>query len=118
MAILIIVFIPNSPVFWIAAAFFILRMMLMNVAHPVTLALQMNLCKETDRATLSSANAFSWQISQATGTVIGGFLFAGSDLAIPFYVTAGFYVVYIVTFWLLFRVHEDRPAPKCAKTPP
>lgn len=110
MAILIIVFIPNSPVFWIAAVFFILRMLLMNISGPVTLALQMNLCRENDRASLSSFNAFSWQISQATGTVIGGFLFAGSNLSIPFYVTAGFYVVYIITFWFLFKGHEDRPS--------
>jgi len=113
MAILIIVFIPNSPVFWIAAVFFILRMLLMNISHPVTMALQMNLCKETDRASLSSFNMFSWQIAQATGTVIGGFLFMGPNLAIPFYVTAGFYVVYIVTFWFLFKGYDDRGAGKC-----
>lgn len=106
LAILVIIIIPNSQIFLIAAIFFIVRIVLMNIAVPITNAFQLNLVKGHERATLTGVHFFSWQVSQATGVLIGGWLFAGTNLAIPFYVTASIYAVYIVVFYLFFRKME------------
>ena len=108
MAIMVILLIPNSPYFVMAAVFFIVRIVLMNIAVPITNASQLNLVKLDERGTLTGFLSLTWQISQATGTLIGGWLFSGNNISIPFYVTAGFYVVYIVMFWIFFHKMEKK----------
>ena len=108
LAIVVILVIPNSPYFIMAALFFIVRIVLMNIAVPITNAFQLNLVKLDERGTLTGFLSLTWQASQATGTLIGGWLFSGSNISIPFYVTAGFYVVYIVMFFLFFRKMEKK----------
>lgn len=108
MAILVILLIPYSPIFLMAAMFFIIRIVLMNIAVPITNAFQLNLVNVDERGTLSGFLSFSWQISQATGTLIGGYLFSTGNLSLPFYVTASIYVVYTIVFFLFFYKMEKK----------
>ncbi len=112
LAICVILVIPNSPVFLMAALFFIIRIVLMNIAVPITNAFQLNLVKSDERATLSGFLFSTWLVSQGTGTLIGGVLFSGI-LSFPSYIAASIYVVYLFLFWLFFRNIEKKAGATC-----
>lgn len=97
---------PFSPNPEIAAALFVIRSTLMNMASPLSDTFIMNLIAEDERATASSFNAVIWRLPNAASTVVGGSLLNSGNLSLPFYLCTGLYITSVVLFYGLFRKVE------------
>jgi MFS family permease len=108
IAILVLVLIPNSPLFWLAAIAFLIRAIMMNIASPIQNAFMMCIIEEDERSYATAIQAFSWNLFWSLGTIAAGYVMVWSRDA-PFFITAGFYTVYIITFYLFFKdIKETR----------
>ena len=102
VAILVLVMIPNSPIFALAAVAFIIRAVLMNVASPIQDAFMNCVVKEDDWSAANAINRLCWTLSWSLGTFAAGYIMVWNKDA-PFFITAGFYTAYIALFYLFFR---------------
>ena len=103
---------PFSPTAPIAAVFYVIRSMLMNMSSPLADSLLMNLVAQDERATASALNAVVWRIPNAATTVLGAAALSGGNLSLPFYLCTVLYVASITLFYTLFRNLEHAKAPE------
>ena len=101
---------PFSPTAPIAAIFYVVRSMLMNMSSPLADSLLMNLVAQDERATASALNAVVWRIPNAASTVVGAAALSSGDLSLPFYLCTVLYVASITLFYTLFRNVEHAKA--------
>ncbi len=106
MAIVLLVLLPNSTWLALAIVLYMARMILMNIAVPLANALEMNLVREEDRSTATASHMMSWQVSNGTGQMFGGFLMSMIGMSFTFYITAAIYAVYLTLFFIFFRKYK------------
>ncbi|ASJ08513.1 MFS transporter permease [Thermococcus siculi] len=99
---LLIAAMPFSPTFYIAAAVYTLRTILMNIVNPIWNSFMMGLFKKEERSTAMALNNLSWTATFGIGQYLGGRLFDVS-LTWPFLITALLYALSMAAFWGFFR---------------
>lgn len=106
--------VPSAPTFEVAASVYLVRVFLMNLSNPLTQSLIMGLVSPDERGLASGVSASLWRLPNALSANLGYGLMAAGLLATPFYVAAGFYIVAIALFWVLFKdsklPEEQNPA--------
>ncbi|AIF69395.1 sugar transporter [Palaeococcus pacificus DY20341] len=92
---------PSISIFTIAAAFYIVRSILMNIVWPINDAFMMGFFSTEEKATAAGIRRAFSTFMRGAGNYIGGFLF-GMSLSYPFYATATLYVVATLIFYFFF----------------
>lgn len=107
LSIPLMMLLPLSPNFGMAALLFISRQILMNMSSPLLTAFVMRHANASERATTSALTAIAWRIPNSVAAQIGGSLFDYS-LDLPLYATSAIYSIYITVFFILFRDIEKK----------
>jgi len=106
----------------LAVAAFWMRATLMQAATPLIGAFVMEALPPALRARSTSLNSLVWYAGWATSAMLAGALIARFGYEVPFYITAGLYLVASVTFYLRFRgtpeTHAEPTPTEAAATPP
>ncbi len=99
----LLVLIPFSPSFNMAAALYIPRTMLMNMSNPLLQALMMRLTPEEERGSISSLSQMAWNLPNAISNRIGGFIMDSINLDFPIFITSALYAANLMIFYALFK---------------
>ncbi len=108
MAVGILVLMPLSPWFWLAAAMYVIRSALSRGTQGARQALAVGLVGEEKRGLASSINNISNRLPNSIGPMIAGVLLDAGFLTIPFYAAAGLQFAYGVLFGRVFKDY-DKP---------
>jgi MFS family permease len=103
---------PLQPNYLLASIFYSTRAFLMNMATPIAQSMLMGLVTEDERGAASGINQASWRLPNALSTSIGASLMGVGLLIEPFFISAIFYLAYVILFWLFFRstkMPEENP---------
>jgi len=95
-----------SPNLTLSTLAYITRNTLMNMAGPVSSALQMELVTETERATTNGLMVMADNIPRAVTASVSGQMMTGSDFFTPFLSTTVIYFIATSLFFLFFRKAE------------
>lgn len=96
-----------APWFWLSAAAYLVRLMLMNMSNPVYQAFVMEQVDEDARATVASLVSMSWNFGWAFSPTISGWLQVTIGFAPVFIGTMLSYVVAIFLYWRFFGRAES-----------
>lgn len=99
-----------APNLTLAAASFITRTALMNMAGPIGTTLQMELVTETERATTNGLMVAADNIPRAITASISGAMMAGHEFVVPFMFTTVTYFIASSLYFLFFRNAESQAA--------
>lgn len=97
--------------FWVAAAAFLLRAALMNMASPLFSAFAMEHTAEGERGSVNSVMQLMWNVGWAIGPYVSGVVQARWGFTPLFLATAVFYVGAIGLTWQLFHTVEAESQP-------
>lgn len=109
----LLVAIPFSPDFALAAALYALRSVFNRGTAGVRQAVAAALTRAERRGVAASAQNLSMQIPRAAGPVIGGWLIQRGELTAPFLITAGLQALYLILYYRFFGGID----PAAAQTP-
>lgn len=102
-----------SPLFWVSAMAYYIRLALMNMSTPVYQTYVMEHVETSARATVASLAAMAWNFGWAISPTISGKLQVRYGFGPPFLGTIVFYSVAIGLYWLFFL---RRPVPLAEKS--
>ena len=100
--------IPASPFFALAAAFYVARAVLMNMASPVVKAFYMGLLRREERGSASALQLTAFWASRSLGTYGSGLLMETLALDAPFFACAAIYVAASATLYAAFQGERGR----------
>jgi len=103
-----------APTFWIAGAFYILRMIASRLANPLRQSYVMAVVPPEERGSIAALSQLPSQGTGALSQVLAGFLFEHLSLALPFFGGAVLQVLNGVLFFGLF--HDLRPPEEKGST--
>ncbi len=105
-----------SPIFWIGAATFYIRLALMNMSSPVYQTFVMERVEPSARATVASLVSMSWNFGWAFSPTISGMLQVRYGFGPPFIGTIVLYTIAVIMYWAFFwrRSPEKIPVPVSA----
>ncbi len=104
----LLIMIPFSSSFYLAAGLYVPRTILMNMSRPLISALMMRLTPENERASITSIIHLAWSLPNSFSQQIGGYIMENVGLDIPLFLTSGTYLVYVTAFHMLFRKEEGK----------
>jgi MFS family permease len=102
-----------SPIFWLSALAFYVRMALMNMSNPIYQNFVLERVKPTDRATVASLYSMVWSFGRSFSPSISGALQVEYGFGPPFMIAISLYMVAILLYWV-FWLRKGQPAPKMA----
>ncbi|MDA8443101.1 MAG: MFS transporter [Peptococcaceae bacterium] len=108
---ILILFLPLSPNFAIAAVIYVARNALNRGTQGARSALGASLTRDKRRGFATSINAFSMRITSSIGPTIAGYLLDMNQFALPFYITAGLQFIYAGAYQKMFRSYERDESP-------
>lgn len=91
-----------SPVFWMSALAYYVRLALMNMSSPVYQTFVMEHVEAPARATVASLVSMAWNFGWAFSPIISGILQVRYGFGPPFAGTIILYTVSIVLYWAFF----------------
>lgn len=97
-----------SPNFRWLSIFWIIRRIISNMASPLVNSLTMKLLNENERVSVYSTSSMASNVGSALGTFMGGYLMENLSLDMPIYLGAGFYGLFAVLFYILFRNEVEK----------
>jgi MFS family permease len=98
-----------SPVFWISAVAFYIRVALMNMSGPVYQTFVMEQVDPSSRAMVASLVSMSWNFGWAISPTISGMLQVRYGFGPPFLGTLILYIISVFLYWLFWlRKSETR----------
>ncbi len=97
-----------APNLTYAAAAYITRNALMNMAGPIGTALQMELVTETERATTNGLMVMADNIPRALTASVSGKMMTGNDYLTPFLFTTITYFIASSIYFMFFRKAETK----------
>jgi predicted MFS family arabinose efflux permease len=100
-----------SPVFWLSAGAYYIRLALMNMSSPVYQTFVMEHVEPSARATVASLVSMAWNFGWAFSPTISGFLQVRYGFDPPFLGTIILYTVSIVLYWAFFWHERREPLP-------
>lgn len=106
-----------SPIFWVGAASFYIRLALMNMSSPVYQTFVMEHVEPSARATVASLSNMAWNFGWAFSPTISGWLQVKYGFGLAFAGTIALYSVAVVMYWAFFwRRSGSLPVPSPATT--
>jgi MFS family permease len=91
-----------SPIFWVGAATFYIRLALMNMSSPVYQTFIMERIDPSARATVASLTSMAWNFGWAFSPTISGWLQVNYGFGPPFIGTIILYTISVVMYWAFF----------------
>lgn len=103
-----------SPIFWVGAATYYIRVALMNMSSPVYQTFIMEHVDPSARATVASLTSMAWNFGWAFSPTISGWLQVRYGFGPPFIGTIVLYTVSVVMYWAFFWRGQPKPVPASA----
>ncbi|MBK8782864.1 MAG: MFS transporter [Anaerolineales bacterium] len=91
-----------SPIFWIGAATYYVRLALMNMSSPVYQTFIMEHVEPSARATVASLTSMAWNFGWAFSPTISGWLQVRYGFGPPFIGTIILYTISVIMYWAFF----------------
>jgi MFS family permease len=91
-----------SPIFWVGAATFYIRLALMNMSSPVYQTFVMERVDPSARATIASLTSMAWNFGWAFSPTISGWLQVNYGFGPPFIGTIILYTISVILYWAFF----------------
>ncbi len=91
-----------SPIFWVGAATYYIRLTLMNMSSPVYQTFIMEHVEPTGRATVASLTSMAWNFGWAFSPTISGWLQVKYGFGPPFIGTIVLYTISVIMYWAFF----------------
>lgn len=92
-----------APTFWLAGAFYLVRMMAQRMGLPLRQSYVMGVLPPEERGTVGALANLPSQVTSAISPALAGYLFDSVSLALPFEIGAILQSVDVVMFFLFFR---------------
>ncbi len=92
-----------APTFWLAGAFYLMRMLAQRVALPLRQSYVMGVLPAEDRGTVGALSNLPMQATSAASPALAGYLFDHVSLALPFEIGAFLQGVNAALFFLFFH---------------
>jgi MFS family permease len=105
-----------SPIFWVGAATFYIRLTLMNMSSPVYQSFVMEHVEPSARATVASLTSMAWNFGWAFSPTISGWLQVRYGFGPPFIGTIVLYTISVIMYWAFFWRRKIAPIPATAPT--
>lgn len=105
-----------SPIFWVGAASYYIRLALMNMSSPVYQTFVMEHVEPSGRATVASLTSMAWNFGWAFSPTISGWLQVKYGFGPAFVGTITLYTISVIMYWAFFwrRTIEPVQAPAAA----
>lgn len=100
-----------SPIFWIGAATYYIRLALMNMSSPVYQTFVMERVEPSGRATVASLTSMAWNFGWAFSPTVSGWLQVKYGFGPPFIGTIILYTVSVLMYWAFFWRKTVEPVP-------
>jgi len=100
-----------SPLFWMSAAAYYVRLALMNMSGPIYQTFVMERVDSAARATVASLVSMSWNFGWAFSPTISGWMQVRYGFALPFLGTLILYTISTGLYWAFFWREKGSPAP-------
>jgi MFS family permease len=91
-----------SPIFWVGAATYYVRLALMNMSSPVYQTFIMEHVEPSARATVASLTSMAWNFGWAFSPTISGLLQVKFGFGPPFIGTIILYTISVIMYWAFF----------------
>jgi MFS family permease len=91
-----------SPIFWVAALSYYIRLALMNMSSPVYQTFVMERVEPSARATVASLENMAWNFGWAFSPTISGILQVRYGFGPPFLATIALYAISVILYWAFF----------------
>ncbi|MCQ3938460.1 MAG: hypothetical protein DPW18_15635 [Chloroflexi bacterium] len=99
-----------SPIFWVGAATYYIRLALMNMSSPVYQTFVMEHVEPSGRATVASLTSMAWNFGWAFSPTISGWLQVKYGFTPPFIGTITLYTISVLMYWAFFWRRKIEPA--------
>ena len=103
-----------SPIFWIGAATYYVRLALMNMSSPVYQTFVMEHVEPSARATVASLTSMAWNFGWAFSPTISGWLQVRYGFGPSFIGTITLYTISVLMYWAFFWRNKIAPIPSTA----
>jgi MFS family permease len=100
-----------SPIVWIGAAAYYIRLALMNMSSPVYQSFIMEHVEPSARATVASLTSMAWNFGWAFSPTISGWLQVRYGFGPPFIGTITLYTISVFMYWAFFWRGKVEPLP-------
>jgi len=100
-----------SPIFWIGAAAYYIRLALMNMSSPVYQTFVMEHVEPSARATVASLTSMAWNFGWAFSPTISGWLQVKYGFGPSFLGTITLYTISVWMYWAFFWRGKAEPVP-------
>jgi len=100
-----------SPVFWVSALAYYVRLALMNMSTPVYQTFVMERVESSARATVASLESMAWNFGWAFSPTISGILQVRYGFGSPFLGTIILYILSVFLYWAFFLHKKDALLP-------
>lgn len=100
-----------SPIFWVGAATYYIRLTLMNMSSPVYQTFVMERVDSSARATIASLTSMAWNFGWAFSPTISGWLQVNYGFGPPFIGTIILYTISVFLYWAFFWRKKVEPIP-------
>ena len=105
-----------SPIFWVGAAAYYIRLALMNMSSPVYQSFIMEHVEPSARATVASLTSMAWNFGWAFSPTISGWFQVRYGFGPPFIGTITLYTISVFMYWAFFWRKQIAPIPSAAST--
>ena len=99
-----------SPIVWVGAASYYIRLALMNMSSPVYQTFIMEHVEPSSRATVASLTSMAWNFGWAFSPTISGWLQVKYGFGPPFIGTIILYTISVFMYWTFFWRGKVAPA--------
>ncbi|MBK9780394.1 MAG: MFS transporter [Anaerolineales bacterium] len=100
-----------SPIFWVGAASYYIRLALMNMSSPVYQTFVMEHVDPSGRATVASLTSMAWNFGWAFSPTISGWLQVKYGFGPAFAGTVTLYTISVLMYWAFFWRRTIEPIP-------
>lgn len=104
----LLIALPFSPSYEVAAAIFVIRNVAMNMSGPLFGGLVMNIIPPEERARGESLLNLIDGLPRSMGPSLTGYIFTQGNLSLPFFITAGLYTAATAAFYVFFKDFDRR----------
>ena len=103
-----------SPIFWVGAATYYIRLALMNMSSPVYQTFVMEHVEPSARATVASLTSMAWNFGWALSPTVSGWLQVNYGFGPAFIGTITLYTISVIMYWAFFWRGKVEPVPVSA----